>query len=299
MINIGVVPVAGRGLSLLPITKSQPKEMLPVGNKPIVQYVVDELIHCGVNRLLFVTGPDKSSIEDHFDINKELIRFLRYQGLEESLSELAFEREQAAYFYTRQRYQNGLGQAILCAESYVNGHRFVAALGDTILGRHHSSAIVGRMIEVFEREGGAVKGVIAFDEVRQSEVSRYGIAMPGKTFGDCFELLDLVEKPQEANTPSCLAVAARYVFSPDIFEYLRQTKPDANGDIQLTDAIHLLLKDGKRIIGVRLPQGEYRYDIGDFESYYKAFIDFALHDPIRGNEIKEYLKNELKTTSNN
>ncbi|MDR1486195.1 MAG: NTP transferase domain-containing protein [Planctomycetaceae bacterium] len=294
MINIGVIPVAGRGLSLLPITKSQPKEMLPVGGKPIVQYVVDELIRCEVNRLLFVTGPGKSSIEDHFDINKELIRFLRYQGLEDSLSELAFEREHAAYFYTRQRYQNGLGQAVLCAEPYVNGHRFVVALGDTILGRHTSSGIVGRLVDVFDRGGGEVKGVIAFDEVLPSEVSRFGIAVPGKLSGDCFELLDLVEKPHESKTPSCLAVAARYVFSPDIFEYLHKTKPDANGDIQLTDAIHLLLQDGKRVIGVRLPQSELRYDIGDFESYYKAFIDFAIHDPIRGNEIRDYLKNELK-----
>jgi UTP--glucose-1-phosphate uridylyltransferase len=293
MINIGVIPVAGRGLSLLPITKSQPKEMLPVGNKPIVQHVVDELIGCGVNRLLFVTGPDKSSIEDHFDINKELIRFLRYQGLEDTLSELAFERKNAAYFYTRQRQQNGLGQAVLCAEPYVNGHCFVVALGDTILGRHTSSGIVSRLVDVFEREGGEVKGVIAFDEVARSEVSRFGIATLGKSFGDCFELVDLVEKPQESETPSCLAVAARYVFSPDIFEYLHKTKPDVNGDIQLTDAIHLLIKDGKRVIGVRLPKSEQRYDIGDFELYYKAFIDFALHDPTRGNEVREYLKNVL------
>jgi UTP--glucose-1-phosphate uridylyltransferase len=294
MINIGVIPVAGRGLSLLPITKSQPKEMLPVGGKPIVQYVVDELIRCNVNRLLFVTGPGKSSIEDHFDINKELIRFLRYQGLEDSLSELAFEREEASYFYTRQRYQNGLGQAVICAEPHVNGHRFVVALGDTILGRHTSSNIVSRMVEVFDRGGGEVKSVIAFDEVLQKEVSRFGIAVPGESFDDCFELVDLVEKPRESETPSCLAVAARYVFAPDIFEYLHKTKPDANGDIQLTDAIHLMLEDGKRVIGVRLPQSELRYDIGDFESYYKAFIDFALHDPIRGNEIKEYLKSKLK-----
>jgi UTP--glucose-1-phosphate uridylyltransferase len=290
MINIGVIPVAGRGLSLLPITKSQPKEMLPVGNKPIVQYVVDELIQCNVNRLLFVTGPDKSSIENHFDINKELIRFLRYQGLEDSLSELAFERVNAAYFYTRQRYQNGLGQAVLCAEPYVNEHRFVVALGDTILGRHHSSNIVARLVDVFEREGNDVKGVIAFDEVQQSEVSRYGIAATGKFFGDCFDLTDLIEKPDISETPSYLAVAARYVFAPDIFDYLHKTKPDANGDIQLTDAIHLMLKDGKRIIGVRLPQSDLRYDIGDFESYYKAFIDFAIHDPIRGNEIREFCK---------
>ncbi|MDR0392479.1 MAG: hypothetical protein LBH59_11265, partial [Planctomycetaceae bacterium] len=186
-----------------------------------------------------------------------------------------------------------LGQAVLCAEPFVNGHRFVVALGDTILGRHSSSGIVNRLVEVFEGAGGDVKGVIAFDEVLPKDVSRFGIAVVGCSDGDCFELVDLVEKPRESERLSCLAVAARYVFAPDIFDYLHKTKPDANGDIQLTDAIHLLLQDGKRVIGVRLPPSEFRYDIGDFESYYKAFIDFAINDPIRGNEIKEYLKNEL------
>ncbi|MDR1922982.1 MAG: NTP transferase domain-containing protein [Planctomycetaceae bacterium] len=293
MINIGVIPVAGRGLSLLPATKSQPKEMLPIGNKPIVQYVVDELIRCDVNQLLFITGPDKSSIENHFDPNKELIRFLRYQGLEETLAELAFERENAAYFYTRQKNQNGLGQAVLCAEPYVNGHRFVVALGDTILGRHTSSNVVKRMIDIFEKEGGDIKGIIAFDEVPQKEVTRFGMAVMGESFGDCFELADLVEKPSEAKSPSRLAVAARYVLTPDIFDYIRKTPPDQNGDIQLTDAIHLMIQNKQKFIGLRLPPDEKRYDIGDFDSYYKAFIDFAIHDPIRGNTIRDFLKKEL------
>lgn len=290
MIDLAIIPVAGRGTGLLPLTKSQPKEMLPVGNKPVVQYVVDELIRCGIHRFLFVTGPDKSAIEDHFDINKELIRFLRENGKEDILAELAFERENASYFYTRQRHQNGLGQAVLCAEPFVRGRRFVVALGDTILGRQIPSGIVRRMVELYERNGGEIKGIIAFDEVDRKEVHRYGIARPGESRGDFFELEEIVEKPSEEETPSCLAVAARYVFSPEIFDYLRETRPGIDGDIQLTDAVQLMIRDGKKILGLRLPPSDQRYDIGDFESYYKAFLDFALHDPLRGNALKEFLQ---------
>jgi UTP--glucose-1-phosphate uridylyltransferase len=289
MIDLAIIPVAGRGTELLPLTKCQPKEMLPIGNKPVVQYVVEELIQCGVNRLLFITGPDKSAIEDHFDINNELIRNLRQNGKEDLLAELAFEREEAEYFYTRQRQQNGLGHAILCAEPFVRGHRFVVALGDTILGRNTASKIVKRMIRLFEQNSGDIKGVIAFDEVPKSEVIHYGIAKPKEIQNDFFELEGIVEKPTVEETPSHLAVAARYVFSPEIFEYLRRTKPGIGGNIQLTDAIGLMIQSGKKVLGVRLPPDEPRYDIGNFNSYYRAFLDFALHDPVRGNILREFI----------
>lgn len=290
MIDLAIIPVAGRGVNLLPLTKSQPKEMLPVGDRPVVQYVVDELIQCKVNRLLFVTGPGKSAIENHFDIDKALIDHLRRHGKEDILADLAFEREQANYFYTRQRYQNGLGHAVLCAEPFVRGHRFVVALGDTILGLHSPSGIVRRMIELFERNGGNVKGVIAFDEVEPNKVVEYGIARPGKSEDDYFELEDIVEKPEVDDAPSHLAVAARYVFSPEIFEYLRRTPPGKNNEIQLTDAIQMMIRDGRRVLGVRLPPSDARYDIGNFESYYRAFVDFVLRDPVRGTEIRNRLK---------
>ncbi len=278
MIDLAVIPVAGRDTKLLPLTKSQPKEMLPVGRKPVVQYVVEELIRCNVNRLLFITGPDKTAIEDHFDINEELIRHLRLTGKEELLAELAFEREEAEYFFTRQRQQLGLGHAVLCAEPFVGDNRFVVALGDTILGRRTSSDIVKRMIELFEKNVDDIDGVIAFDEVPKQEVVHYGIAQPKNGSSDVFELDDLVEKPAEATAPSCLAVAARYVFSPSVFQYLRQTEPGIGGKIQLTDAIRLMLRQGKKFLGLRLLPTEERYDIGSFESYYRAFRDFAALD---------------------
>ena len=222
MIDLAVIPVAGRGTRLLPLTKSQPKEMLPVAGKPVVQYVVEELIRSGVHRMLFVTGAGKTAIENHFDVDNELIDSLRETGKEDLLAELAFEREDAGYFYMRQRRQLGLGHAVLCAEPFVRGQRFVVALGDSIIGLGSESKIVRRMTDLFESNGD-VKGVIAFEEVPREEVSQYGIAMPKTMDGNFFELEDIIEKPSVDEAPSNLAVAARYVFSPEIFGYLRKT----------------------------------------------------------------------------
>ncbi|MDR3183197.1 MAG: UTP--glucose-1-phosphate uridylyltransferase [Planctomycetaceae bacterium] len=289
MIDLAVIPVAGRGIDLLPLTKSQPKEMLPVGRKPIVQYVVEELIHCRINRLLLVTSPEKTSVENHFDTNKQLIWHLRRNGKEDLLGELAFERAEAEYFYVRQRRQNGLGHAVLAAQPFVQQQRFVVALGDTILGRNQPSNIVKRMTEIFDRSGNDIKALIAFDEVPAEKVNQFGIAKPKQMQGDTFELEDLIEKPLVDQSPSTLAVAGRYVFSPEIFDFLCRTEPDKSGAVQLTDAIRLMIRSGKKVLGIRLPPGELRYDISNFESYYKAFLDFALHDPEHGNILIDWL----------
>ena len=270
-IDLAVVPVAGQGTRLLPATKSQPKEMLPVGRKPIVQYVVEELALSGIKRLLFITGASKTSIENHFDINGELIQYLRETGREDQLAELDFERQQMEYFYTRQRRPLGLGHAVLCARPLIMHQPFVVALGDSIIGLHAQSKIVQRLIEQFERSDD-VKAVVAFEEVPREEVVRYGIAKPRGEVDDIFELEDLIEKPDVDEAPSNLAVAARYVFAPEIFDMLEQTPPGKAGEIQLTDAIRLLLQNGAKGIGVRLSPEERRYDIGNFESYFEAFV---------------------------
>ncbi len=290
-VDFAVVPVAGRGTRLLPLTKSQPKEMLAVGRKPVVQYVVEELALSGMRRLLFVTGPGKTSIENHFDINAELISHLRETGKEELLEELAFEREGIEYFYTRQRRQLGLGHAVLCARSFVGAQPFVVALGDTIIGLHAQSRIVERMVEEFERA--RADAVIAFVEVPREEVHLYGIARPRETGAGIFTLLDLIEKPAVAEAPSNLAVAARYVFSPDIMGLLAQTSPGKGGEIQLTDAIRKLIKQGGKVLGLRLAPGERRFDIGNFESYFQAFCEFALSDPRYGSSLRERLQEFL------
>jgi UTP--glucose-1-phosphate uridylyltransferase len=291
MIDLAVVPVAGQGTRLLPSTKSQPKEMLPVGRKPVVQYIVEELALSGVCRLLFITGPGKSSIENHFDINSELIAFLRETGKEELLAELAFERQNLEYFYTRQRRQLGLGHAVLCAQPIVGKQPFVVALGDSIIGVNAQSDIVRRMVEQFEQAG--ADAVIAFEEVPLGEVVHYGIARPGPEVGPCFVVVDLIEKPSVEEAPSRLAVAARYVFAPGIFEHLQQTPPGKGGEIQLTDAIRRLIRHGGKVLGMQLGPQERRFDIGNFESYFRAFIEFALADPRHGTELREFVRNLL------
>jgi UTP--glucose-1-phosphate uridylyltransferase len=291
-IDLAIVPVAGQGTRLLPSTKSQPKEMLPVGRKPVVQYVVEELAHSGIRRLLFVTGPGKTSIENHFDLNGELIAFLRETGKEELLAELDFERQDLQYFYTRQRRQLGLGHAVLCARPLVGNQPFVVALGDSILGLYAQSDIVRRMVEEFLRSG--ADAVVAFETVPREEVVHYGIARLRGQAGAVFELEDLVEKPTVAEAPSTLAVAARYVFAPRIFDLLERTPPGKGGEIQLTDAMRLLIQGGGKVVGMQLTPEERRFDIGNFESYFRAFVEFALADPRYGPELRDYVRQLIK-----
>jgi UTP--glucose-1-phosphate uridylyltransferase len=292
-IDIAVVPVAGLGTRLLPATKSQPKEMLPVGRKPVVQYVVEEMTRVGVQRILFITGPGKSSIENHFDLNGELIQHLRESGKEDLLEEFEFERAPVQYFYTRQRQLLGLGHAVLCAQPFVGNQPFIVALGDSIIGLHAQSDIVRRMTQCFEDTGALA--VVAFEEVPHDQVSNYGIAKP-KTSGEIFELADVIEKPSIADAPSNLAIAARYVFAPAIFDALAQTKPGKGGEIQLTDAIRALIQRGDKVYGMKLREGEQRYDIGNFDSYFRAFVEFALADEKHGASLRAQMEQLLRAT---
>jgi UTP--glucose-1-phosphate uridylyltransferase len=289
-IDLAIVPVAGLGTRLLPATKSQPKEMLPVGRKPVVQYVVEELTRVGMKRVLFITGPGKASIENHFDLDGELIQTLRESGKEDLLAELEYERATVQYFYTRQRQLLGLGHAVLCARSFVGDQPFVVALGDSIIGMNAESDVVERMMRCYRDKDAAA--VIAFEEVPRNDVGQYGIARPGST-DELFEILDLVEKPAPRDAPSTLAIAARYVLSPTVFDTLAQTKRGKGGEIQLTDAIRALIRNGSKAYGVRLRPGEHRYDIGNFEAYFQAFVAFALADPKFGPGLRRHLLDVL------
>jgi len=289
-INIAVVPVAGLGTRLLPATKSQPKEMLPVGRKPVVQYVVEELTRVGMKRLLFITGPGKSSIENHFDLNGELIQMLRETGKEELLAEFEYERAPVQYFYTRQRQLLGLGHAVLCAQPFVGDQPFIVALGDSIIGINAQSDVVRRMSECFVEKRAAA--VVAFEQVPSTEVHNYGIAKP-RGAGDVFQVEDVVEKPSVDEAPSNLAIAARYVFAPTIFEALQRTKPGKGGEVQLTDAIRLVIRDGGAVYGVLLCGEERRFDIGNFDSYFRAFVEFALADEKHGAALRRHMEHLL------
>ena len=292
-IDIAVVPVAGTGTSLLPLSKSQPKEMLSVGRKPVVQYVVEELAQSGIKRILFITAHGKSSIEQHFDIDENLIEMLRATGREASLAELDYERRDIEYFYTRQRRQLGLGHAVLCAKPLVGIEPAVVALGDSIIGINAQSQITRRMVDIYNSEN--ADAVLALEPVCESRVSQFGIAAPADE-GDVTVLKGVVEKPRPENAPSNLSIAARYVFSPAIYEILQNTQPDTNDAIQLTDAIDTLIQQGGKVIGVKLPTNERRYDIGNFESYFQTFIEFALHDEQLGPSVREFVQSQLNAS---
>ncbi|MFC1538020.1 UTP--glucose-1-phosphate uridylyltransferase [Candidatus Latescibacterota bacterium] len=276
-----VIPVAGLGTRLLPATKSQPKEMLPIGRKPIVQYVVEEVAQAGLENILFVTGRKKRSIEDHFDFCPELGEECPESDLPDNLS----------YFYIRQANQHGLGDAISYAEKFVGNDSFAVALGDTVIHGGSHSSLLKRMIDVHEREKAAA--TVAIMEVSEDNVRKYGIAKPKKRPGSSFEIDKLIEKPLPSAAPSNLAVTARYVFDPVIFEAIKKTPPGNRGELEITDAMNTLIKMGHKVVGVKLRKNESRYDVGSFESYFKAFLDYALEDVEYGYMVRQYIRTKL------
>ncbi len=296
-ITKAVVPVAGLGTRLLPATKSQPKEMLPVGRKPVVQYVVEETEAAGLRSILFVTGRSKTAIEDHFDREPELRRALAANGRADLLAALAYEDADVEFFYTRQSEQLGLGHAVGLSERYVAGEAFVIALGDSIIESKESPPVLRRLIDAFERTGASA--AIALEEVSAADVSRYGIAAPDAeplpgVGADVIRIRDLVEKPSPDEAPSRLAIAGRYVVASDVFDALRRTQPGKGGEIQLTDALRILLREGKTLIGLRFRPGEHRHDIGNFESYFRSFLHFALRDPDHAEALRAAIEEEMR-----
>jgi len=289
-----VVPVAGMGTRLLPATKSQPKEMLPVGRRPVVQYVVEELEQAGIGQILFVTGRKKSAIEDHFDEDPELVRMLSAGGGYALLDELEYTETPTRYFYTRQSVPRGLGDAIDHGREFAAADHFVVALGDSIIQCQDGGSFLRSMIASHIASGAVCS--VAVEEVDPEDVYRYGIVSPkaGQEDAAEFDIDDLVEKPSVGSAPSNLAIAARYIFGPELFEAIRRTAPDRNGEVQLTDSIKLLIQLGHKVRAVRLRQGERRYDIGNFESYFRAFIDFAMRDEKYGYTVRQYLKRKAR-----
>jgi UTP--glucose-1-phosphate uridylyltransferase len=277
-ITDAVVPVGGLGTRLLPATRSQPKEMLPLVDKPVVQYVVEELVRAGIARVLFVTGRRKRAIEDHFDADPEL-----------DTPPLIDPRTGLQILYTRQARPAGLGDALRYAEALAAGRGIVAALGDAIIDTPASvpRAIVPRLIEAYEQTGAGA--VLAVTPVPEALVSRYGIVLPGGDSGGpdgLVEVNDVVEKPDPGAVDSRLAVMGRYVFGPAAFAALRDTGTDASGEVQLADALRLMLSRGQRVVAVQLAPGERRHDIGAVDSYCAAFLQYALSDPRFGGELR-------------
>jgi UTP--glucose-1-phosphate uridylyltransferase len=274
-----VIPVAGLGTRLLPATRSQPKEMLPVVDKPVVQYVVEELAAAGIERVLFVTGRRKRAIEDHFDADPELERAL-------GVNPPPDPRGGLEVFYTRQLRPAGLGDALRYGESFGAGRPVVVALGDSIIAPLPASgpAIIARLVDAYEKfEASAALAVV---EVSDAEVASYGIVC-GSEIGDgILEVSDVIEKPEAGEVSSRWAIAARYVLGPSVFVALRDTPPDRRGEVQVADALRTILEAGERIVAVPLRDGERRHDIGTVEGYCHAFLELALVDPRVGPALR-------------
>jgi UTP--glucose-1-phosphate uridylyltransferase len=279
IITKAVVPAAGRGTRLMPATRSQPKEMLPVGRKPTIQHVVEELAAAGLREVLLISGQGKRSIEDHLDRDAGA----NYEE-HEAWMDLRF-------FHARQSQPRGLADAIAIGEPFAGGKPFVVALGDSILVSRSEHPLLARMIAVHAKHRPAA--TIAVEEVPREMVSRYGIVAPEGEPDSVFPINGFVEKPAPSEAPSNLAAAGRYVLDPIIFDAIRRTKPGIGGEIWLTDALRLLLEEGRQILCVRLRKGEHRLDIGNFLSYYQAFIELALSDPQHGAEVRRWLRKHL------
>jgi UTP--glucose-1-phosphate uridylyltransferase len=272
-ITDAVVPVAGLGTRLLPATRSAPKEMLPVVDKPVVQYVVEELAGAGMRRVLFVTGRRKRAIEDHFDADPEL---------ESAVGPGPVPGEGMSLLYTRQARPDGLGDAVRHAEGFAGDRAVVVALGDAIIEPSPAGGqgIISRLIEAYQ--GSGASAAVAVAEVPAALVNRYGIVV---TDGNG-EVVELREKPEPGATPSRLAVMGRYVLGPEMFAVLRETAPDARGEVQLTDALSEVIRRGGRIVAVPLSPGERRHDIGTVEGYCTAFLEHALRHPVLGDALR-------------
>ncbi|RME84928.1 MAG: UTP--glucose-1-phosphate uridylyltransferase [Caldilineae bacterium] len=290
-IRKAIIPAAGLGTRLLPATKSHPKEMLPVGRKPVVHHVVEELQAADLRQILIITGRRKRSIEDHFDADPQLMAVLEEAGNERLLDDLAYLEGESRFFFTRQSSPKGLGHAVLLAKDFVGDDDCVVALGDSIIGGGDPAALLRRMMALHRELDAAA--VIAVEQVPPDETFRYGIVaidedepVPGQPL----LMTDVVEKPPRGVAPSNLAIAARYVFAPSIFSALERTLPDRRGELQLTDAIRLLLRAGEPVYALMLSPEQKRYDVGNFESYFQTFIDFALADERYGYLVRKYIK---------
>jgi UTP--glucose-1-phosphate uridylyltransferase len=286
-----VVPAAGLGTRFLPVTKATPKEMLPIIDRPTIQYVVEEAVSAGMNDVLLITGRGKRSVEDYFDRNAELERALAAKGDEEGLAEIRASSELAAVHYVRQGEAKGLGHAVLCAADHVGGDPFAVLLGDDFIDPR--DPLLARMIEVRQRHGGSV---IALMEVEPDQVSSYGcVAMKPTDDEDVVVVTDLVEKPEPGEAPSNWIVIGRYVCDPSVFEVLRNTPPGRGGEIQLTDALKTLARadrgsvtDGGGVRGV-LFRGR-RYDTGNKQDYLRTTLQFACERPDIAPEFVPWLR---------
>lgn len=284
-----VIPAAGLGTRVLPATKAQPKEMLVIVDKPSLQYIVEELVESGITDIVIVTGRNKNSIEDHFDYSYELENTLQKDGKDELLEKIENLSTMANIFYVRQNFPKGLGHAILKAKPFIGDDPFVIALGDDIV-YNQERPVAKQLIDVYEKYGSSIVGC---QEVEEKDISKYGIVKPIERLDKSTCVIeDFIEKPSIEEAPSNFACLGRYLLTGKIFKYLEEVKPGKGGEIQLTDAILDMLKDGERVLSYNF-EGK-RYDIGNKVGLLKANIEFGLKNEETREELLKYLKTELK-----
>lgn len=287
-----LIPVAGLGTRFLPATKALPKEMLPLVDKPVIQYVVEEAVDTGLTDILMITGRNKSALENHFDRVAELEQTLMAKGDEDRLEQVQESSELADIYYTRQGDPKGLGHAVLTGKQHIGDHSFAVLLGDDVIDA--KDPLLSRMIQIHEETG---DNVIALMEVEPSEISMYGCAAVTKTeIGDVVIVNDLVEKPRAEDAPSNLAVIGRYVLRPEMFILLEQTEPGRGGEIQLTDALEAAVANPEIAGGVRgvIFSGD-RFDTGDKVGFLKAAMILGTRREDIGPELSDWLKEYAKT----
>jgi UTP--glucose-1-phosphate uridylyltransferase len=279
-----VIPAAGLGTRFLPATKAQPKEMLPVVDKPAIQYVVEEAVRAGIDDIIIITGRSKRSLEDHFDRNVELELELEQRGRLEALKDVRALADLADIFYVRQGEPLGLGHAVSICRKHIGDNPFVVLLGDDIMDER--VLLLEAMIETYERLNSSVIALMEVDDP-----SLYGCARPEPAGENLVRILDIVEKPPAAEAPSNLAVIGRYVFTPEIFDALAQVQPGVGGEIQLTDAIALLLNE-QNVYGYTFSEG--RFDTGNKLDYLRATVELAARREDLGPEFRTFLKEFVK-----
>lgn len=281
-IKKAIIPAAGLGTRFLPATKAMPKEMLPILDKPTIQYIVEEAARAGIEDIIIVTGRHKRAIEDHFDSQKELEMVLKEKGKSELLEKVQYSTELANIFYVRQKEQKGLGHAISSARQFIGNEPFAVLLGDDIV--ESEVPAVKQLIDVYKETGHSVIGV---QEVPEADTHRYGIIDPLTKNGRQYEVKKFVEKPAQGTAPSNLAIMGRYVLTPEIFDYLKTQKEGAGNEIQLTDAIERMNNDNQ--VYAYDFEGE-RYDVGEKLGFVKTTIEFALKDDSMKEELTRFIK---------
>ncbi|HFJ5023130.1 TPA: UTP--glucose-1-phosphate uridylyltransferase GalU [Staphylococcus aureus] len=281
-IKKAIIPAAGLGTRFLPATKAMPKEMLPILDKPTIQYIIEEAARAGIEDIIIVTGRHKRAIEDHFDSQKELEMVLKEKGKSELLEKVQYSTELANIFYVRQKEQKGLGHAISSARQFIGNEPFAVLLGDDIV--ESEVPAVKQLIDVYEETGDSVIGV---QEVPEADTHRYGIIDPLTKNGRQYEVKKFVEKPAQGTAPSNLAIMGRYVLTPEIFDYLKTQKEGAGNEIQLTDAIERMNNDNQ--VYAYDFEGE-RYDVGEKLGFVKTTIEYALKDDSMREELTRFIK---------